>query len=808
MTTFPTQKLLRALAFSLLCCLLHTGLFAQAPSGFRFQAVARDADNNAMTSENIAVRVSLLQGGPAGATSYSERHEVTTTDLGVFDLHIGNGVALSGDINTIDWGGDNYFLKIDIDPAGGTNYVNLGASQLLSVPYALYAKAGGGNPTDELQNLTYNPTTQTLGITNGNSVTLQLGSGGTDDQQISLSGTVLSIENGNSVDLSVLRDGVNDADADPTNEIQNLSIAGNQLSLSRGGGTVTLPQTTYSAGSGINISGGNVISATDNSATNELQTINLSGTNLTLSNGGGTVNLSSLGGLTLPYFEDITGTGAAFHVQNDATNNRFGIAGSAGANAEVLPTNNAGVIGQGVGAHGVFGNAKTEFYAGVQGVSESRTGYGVLGYGFGGGIGGYFYTTNTGVAALTTGVGNVGIGTQAPEMKMHVAGDLFVQTNLGGLKLGFPFNGNQWQMTTSSAGGNLEFFYKPSGATTQINRFSIKQDGEATFGNSAATNAWVHVLNNSTTSKPLLKLEEVGNDYARLELTNNASGGAFWHLAGLPSATATSAKLNFYFSNSSGAADRMTITGDGQVGINGDPSARLHVFQRGQAVGTGLRFSDGANVDWDITHGFGLRFHFGGALRGFINANTGAYTQSSDKRLKENIQNVGSLLAKVQQLEVKNYSYKSDSTHETTIGLLAQDAQPLFPELVSYSKTDGLYGVNYAGFSMVAIKAVQEQQAEIDQLKAENAQLKAQSAALAARLERIEQLLLTELVPILFIPRSFAVPSEISGGHIFFCAAAGAANGGRDGSGRGHPFHSPNPFLAPAAAPINTRGSG
>ncbi|MBC6995025.1 tail fiber domain-containing protein [Neolewinella lacunae] len=748
MTTFPTQKLLRALAFSLLCCLFHTGLFAQAPSGFRFQAVARDASNNAMTSENIAVRVSLLRGGPAGTTSYSERHEVTTTDLGVFDLHIGNGVALSGNINTIDWGSDNYFLKIDIDPAGGTNYVNLGSSQLLSVPYALYAKASGGeNPTDELQNLTYNPTTQTLGITNGNSVTLQLGSGGTDDQQISLSGTVLSIENGNSVDLSVLRDGVNDADADPNNEIQNLSIAGNQLSLSRGGGSVTLPQTTYSAGSGINISGGNVISAADNSATNEIQSLSLSGTNLSLSNGGGTVNLSGLGGggLTLPYYEDVTANGAAFHVQNDAPSSRFGLAGSVGANAETLPVNNAGVLGQGVGAHGVFGNSKTSFFAGVQGVSESTTGYGVLGYGFGGGIGGYFYTTNSGVAALTTGVGNVGIGTQTPEMKMHVAGDLFVQTNLGGLKLGFPSNGNQWQMTTSGSGSTLEFFHKPSGATTQIGRFSIRQDGEATFGNSSAINAWVHVLNNSTTSKPHLKLEEVGNDYARLELTNNASGGSFWHLAGLPSATASSAKLNFYFSNSSGAADRMILTGDGQLGVNGDPAARLHIFQRGQSVGTGLRFTDGtANSPWDITHGFSLRFHYGNDLRGFINATTGAYTQSSDKSLKENIQNVGSVLAKVRQLEIKNYSYKSDSTHETTIGLLAQDAQPLFPELVSYSKADGLYGVNYAGFSMVAIRAVQEQQAEIDQLKAENAQLKAQSAALAARLERIEQLLLAK----------------------------------------------------------------
>ena len=108
------------------CLFLLTlaGLSAQAPTGFRFQAVARDVDNNAMATDNIAVRVSLLAGGPSGAVSYSERHEVTTTDLGVFDLHIGNGSSLSGDINAIDWGMDNYFLKIDIDPDGGNSYIN------------------------------------------------------------------------------------------------------------------------------------------------------------------------------------------------------------------------------------------------------------------------------------------------------------------------------------------------------------------------------------------------------------------------------------------------------------------------------------------------------------------------------------------------------------------------------------------------------------------------------------------------------------------------------------------------------------
>lgn len=717
---------MQRLLFTCLSLFFLASLGAQAPSGFRFQAVARDVDNNAMTTDNIAVRVSLLAGGPSGAVAYSERHEVTTTDLGVFDLHIGNGISLSGDINAIDWGTDNYFLKIDIDPDGGNSYVNLGASQLLSVPYAMYANEAGsgggdGDPTDELQNLIYDPVTQTLTLTDGNAVTLQLGGGGTDDQTISLSGTTLSIEGGNAVDLSVLQDGVDDADADPGNELQTLTKVGPTVTLSNGGGAFQ-----------------DQVDDADADPTNEIQTLSLAGNSLSLSNGGGNVTLPGGGTTTLalPYYEEATlNNGATFHVQNDGTTGRYGIAGSTGVNAETLPSNNAGVLGHGVAAHGVYGVSKTSFFAGVQGVSESTDGIGVQGYGFGGGVGGHFYTTSTGVAALTTGRGNVGIGIDEPEMKMHVGGDLFVQTNLGELVMGFPDNGNQWQFSTRSLGADLQLQHKETGTNSFDTRFRFRQDGEFEVGDVSSTSAWMHVRQNSALNKPHLKLEEVGTDFARLELTNSAAGGAFWHVAGLPSATSSAARLNFYFSNASGAANRMVVTGDGEVGINGTPTARLELFQQSQNVGTGLRFDDGtANADWDITHGFALRFHYGGDLRGFINANTGAYTQSSDKTLKANVNVLSPVLSKVTQLAVKTYHYKSDESQETTIGLLAQEAKELFPELVSYSKVDGLYGVNYAGFSMVAIKAIQEQQAVIDAQEAHIGRLE-------DRLTRLEKLM-------------------------------------------------------------------
>jgi hypothetical protein len=435
--------------------------------------------------------------------------------------------------------------------------------------------------------------------------------------------------------------------------------------------------------------------------------------------------------IELPYYDETSEVGAAFHVQNDFSNGRYGIAGTAGTGAESLPANNAGVLGQGSSAHGVYGVSKTSFFAGVQGVSESTEGVGVQGYGFGGGVGGHFYTTTNGVAALTTGRGNVGIGIDEPEMKLHMGGDLFIQTNLGELVMGFPNNGNQWQFSTRNQGADLQFQSKPDGSSSFNTKFRMRQGGEFQIGDISTTTAWAHILANSTLNKPQLKLEEVGNDYARLEFTNTSAAGSYWHVAGFPSSTTSSARLNFYFRNASGAADRMTITGDGEVGINGSPTARLEIFQRSQTVGTGLRFDDGtANSDWDITHGFALRFHYGGNLRGFINANTGAYSQSSDVSLKDNIQNMGTMLDRVKQLRPTTYFYKDDKTRTKTLGLIAQEVKSIFPEVVHFSEVDGLYGIDYAAFGVVAIKAIQEQQTMIEDQQKQIDELKSMVSTL------------------------------------------------------------------------------
>ncbi|MBN9337544.1 MAG: collagen-like protein, partial [Chryseobacterium sp.] len=117
---------------------------AQAPEKMSYQSIIRNNSGQLLTNQNVAVRVSVLQGSVGVTAVYSERITGTTNANGLVSLEIGSGTILSGTFNTINWGGNSYYLKTETDPAGGTNYTITGTSQLLSVPYALYAKSSGG----------------------------------------------------------------------------------------------------------------------------------------------------------------------------------------------------------------------------------------------------------------------------------------------------------------------------------------------------------------------------------------------------------------------------------------------------------------------------------------------------------------------------------------------------------------------------------------------------------------------------------------------------------------------------------------
>ena len=125
--------------------LLSMGAFAQAPEKMSYQSVVRDANQTLVTNQAVSTRISILQGSASGTVVYVEDHGASTNINGLLSIEIGNGTIVSGDFSLIDWANGTYFIQTETDPAGGTNYTISGTSQLMSVPYALYAKTSGSS---------------------------------------------------------------------------------------------------------------------------------------------------------------------------------------------------------------------------------------------------------------------------------------------------------------------------------------------------------------------------------------------------------------------------------------------------------------------------------------------------------------------------------------------------------------------------------------------------------------------------------------------------------------------------------------
>ena len=148
----------KILAFIYLLLLLQLQSYAVVPEAIKYQAVARDNGGNILANKNIGIRLSILKGNISGAAVYIETHATTSNNLGLINLEIGKGTPVTGTMSAINWGNDNYFIKIEMDETGGSNYTLVGTSQLVSVPYALYAKEAenGTQWSDNDTNIYYN----------------------------------------------------------------------------------------------------------------------------------------------------------------------------------------------------------------------------------------------------------------------------------------------------------------------------------------------------------------------------------------------------------------------------------------------------------------------------------------------------------------------------------------------------------------------------------------------------------------------------------------------------------------------------
>jgi hypothetical protein len=252
--------------------------------GFNYKALLAD-NGTALNNQNVSLKFTVLESGTMAV--YQEIHTTTTDGNGIISVSIGEGTVVSGDFNTIDWASHPYFLKVEIDTGNG--FQNFGTSELKSVPYAKYAQKAGNTFSGDFNDLSNVP----VGLSDGDDVNDADHDPANELQTLSVSGNQLTISNGNTVilngdnwgsqvisrDASLNGDGtpafplgvntsagifsnwdknaaddfsgdfndlsnvpaglsdgddINDADHDATNELQNLTLSGNQLSISSG----------------------------------------------------------------------------------------------------------------------------------------------------------------------------------------------------------------------------------------------------------------------------------------------------------------------------------------------------------------------------------------------------------------------------------------------------------------------------------------------------------------------------------------------------------------------------------------------
>lgn len=184
---------LRQLLIVIIGTVLHFISFSQAPESFNYQAVIRDPNGAIVNNQLVGIQLEILQGGINGTTVYTEIFESYSNAYGLIKLEIGTGLT-NDNFSMIDWGNGPFFISTSVDLTASNSYSLMGTSQFISVPYALHATTAEFAYNDSVDDADCDPTNEI--------------------QDISLSGSNLSLSNGSTVDLSGIGSQITEATVD------------------------------------------------------------------------------------------------------------------------------------------------------------------------------------------------------------------------------------------------------------------------------------------------------------------------------------------------------------------------------------------------------------------------------------------------------------------------------------------------------------------------------------------------------------------------------------------------------------------
>jgi len=667
--------------------LLNITTFAQAPDKMSYQAVVRDADNNLLSNTPLGMQISILLDSDIGTPVYIETHTPTSNTNGLVSLEIGNGTPVSGDFSNIDWSAGTYYIKTETDPNGGTDYSISGTSQLLSVPYALYATSSG----------------ESLPYTAGDGISIagnQI-SNTSPDQTVSINGTGATTVSGSYPSFTInSTDEVNDADANPNNEIQDISLSGNNLSISSGS---TVDLSTISSEGWSTTGNTGTDDATDFIGTTDSQALVFKVNNQSAARVDNSVTTTSFGYLSNGSFNGVFNSSFGNRSLRD---NSTGVDNSA-FGASSMKENTTGNWNTSVGSLSLMLN--------TTGNSNTAIGYASLIDNTSGGA-------NTAVGSLaltnnTIGINNTGIGD----------GALF--TNISGndnTALGIQALFSNSTASSNVAIGRQSLYNNTKGELVAVGSEALYSNISGTKNTAIGTKA---LYSNSSGSK------NTAVGYKALTTNSENNNSAFGYQALHYNTTGVfnvSIGSNSLLNNTTGFSN-IAVGSDALISnLTGNLNVAIGDYA-GQSGNYSNRIAIGAYTQNSASN----QTRIGNANMLSIGGQVG-WTTVSDRRFKTNINENVIGLDFILKLRPVTYfldkkaidssipgSRRENSIIEEQIlqtGFIAQEVEESahslgyeFSGVDAPKNDDDYYGLRYAEFVVPLVKATQEQQALIEE---------------------------------------------------------------------------------------------
>lgn len=480
----------------ILLIFINTTFFAQttAPQLINYQGIARNPGGAPVVGQ-IGLKFELHQGNAGGTVVFTEQHSPTTNPFGIFNVQIGS--VNQSQFAAIAWGAFDYFLEVSIDVLGGTSYATVGNQQLVSVPYALFAKNAGNSAS-------YNAGSNITFTGPANNPTIN------SNPDLSLTGNVLNISGSGSPvtlpsvtltatpNVTVSVPALNIIDLKVPNYVAGTNVtitpaAGNNFVIDAGTGTSTSVATPYS----LSVNGPHSVTP------GPLANLTIVAPNISVTGAGATVtgNILPNYSIHIPTVVVTPTTGGLSFTQNGNTStvavggsgpwtntgpvvhlvtgsNNVGI-GTTNSTAKLTVTTNIAIdaiLAQSSGANGIL----------AQSISSNTTDAGVYGTNNGSGFGvkGETVSTSTtvaGVHGLNNGSGYGVIGITGSS-NASISGVKGVNNNTGSGVLG---------VNTSSL--NINSMHGVHGRTS-----SAALGSHGVFGENVAAGSGVHGLTSST----------------------------------------------------------------------------------------------------------------------------------------------------------------------------------------------------------------------------------------------------------------------------------------------------------------------